>query len=217
MERARNTLKATYTTFLPPRKPAQFCNSLVAHYWESKSTNGTVDFWEARVREQAWECRAQSLSHSCSPVSCLHLTQQNTWESHTPQTQVFTEENPKKWEMHYRAACVTRVSLILLCTVWLPEAACRLPSLWVWFPLPMGLCWPSCKSLGSAVFPTLLRSRCYIYLHLKCSLLHSRHQRPQLPTPLLVLSTSSIICFHKRSIQMRHDLQWTLYDCSTFQ
>lgn len=140
-----------YMTFLPPRKPTQFCNSLVACYWESKSTNDMVDFWEARVREQAWECRAQSLSHSCCPVSCLHLTQQHTWESHTPQTQVFTEENPKQWEMHYRADCVTRVSLILFCTVWFPEASCRLPSLWVWFPLPMGLCWPRCKSLGSAV------------------------------------------------------------------
>lgn len=217
MGRARNTLKAMYMTFPPPRKPAQFCNFLVACYGESKPTNGTVDFWDARIREQVWEYRAQSLSHSCCPVSCLHLTQQHTWASHTPQTQVFTEENPKKWEMHYRADCVTRVSLILFCTVWFPEAACRLPSLWVRFPLPVGLCWPRCKSLGSVVFPTLLRSKYYIHLHLKCSFFHSGHQRPQLPTPPLAVSISSIIRFHGRSIQMRHALQWTLYDGSTFQ
>lgn len=152
-----------YMTFPPPTKPAQFCNSLVACYGESKSTNGTVDFWDARIREQVWEYSVQSLSHSYCPVSCLHLTQQHTWASHTPQTQVFTEENPKKWEMHYRADCMTRVSLILFCTVWFPEAACRLPSLWVWFPLLVGLCWPRCKSLGSVVFPTLLGSKYYVH------------------------------------------------------
>lgn len=150
-------------------------------------------------------------------LSCVYTWPNKTLENHTHNKhRCLQKKNPKKWEMHYRAGCLTRVSLLCFCTVWFPEAACRLPSLSVWFPLPMGLCWPSCKSLGSAVslsHPTQEQMLQHICIWNALS----RHQRPQLPTPWLVLSTSSVICFHERSIQMRPYLQWTLYDCSTFQ